>query len=1338
MSIDAPKIDTRTAAKVSARLVGTAERAGLLEEYTTHPDAPVTQYPFEAWREYDPLTRKPMGTSAALIGIFARFAEIVIERLNQVPEKSFLAFLDLLGAARQPPQPARVPLTFTLAAGSSVDALVPQGTQVAAPPAEGEKDPVVFETERPLVVTAAQLLSLVTIDPELDTYGDWSERLAAPSPFTVFQGERALAHVLYLGDSRLLGYEQIKGLSVSITLAEALPGGTDPRKVGWEQYDGTQWPSLPPTADPTSDLTLPGTIDFGAIPPLPEGAVNGLTSRWLRCRLLTPITQSPVAEAGMVRASQLPKIRRIELAVRRERTLAEGIVPDLGFTNAAPLDLSKAFFPLGEKPKPHDTLSLASAEAFSKDGTAGVSYTSSRIELDMPVTNSHLLPGPGSVRPSSDLELAWECWTGSTWQKVGTSTAPAWLALLELDPAPQLKTEEASTFAILQGTAQTGAQVRSTGLDATGGSEERYLAVGGDGRFADKRQLAAGVNVFEFEASYQGRVGKAWAAVLHGAAPAIELEAATPNLPVEAAQIELVVSVSGDDAGEVTTIRVTNASTGKDVERAPATPVPVELAVGRNDLLVEALGADGQRLAATTAMISRHAAAPAADAGGFSDGTFGLCQGGVVTLELPDTMARTAVNGQEGFWLRVRLVDGDYGKDAGYVLKDPVKPEDGFTLVPASFRPPLVAAIRIGYALTVQRSPQVCFAYNQLAFEDCTPAAGGDAPAFAPFVASTEAQRPGMYLGFSLPPGRSAFPNTTIGLYNSAAEPAYGKRAVPLTPETSMWAGTAGSTVTHTFIITNATAQGDDFDIALLGFQWPTTAIGAVTLEAGETYELSVPVDIPVGAQPGDHDRGFVRLRRHSEPDKLYGAVITTGVGMLPDAGPAGLSWQYWDGARWSKLTVQDDSENFTRSGPLEFLAPADLARRELFGQARHWLRVTWDKGEYPVPPRLGQVLLNTTLAVQTITVVNEILGSSNGAERQQFRSTRPPVLAGQQLEVREPEIPSAEEQAVLDEEEGADALNIVTDATGRPREIWVRWHEVPDFYGSGPHDRHYVINHLTGEIRFGDGINGRVPPRGTGNVHLARYQTGGGSRGNRAPGTIAQLKTTVPYVEKAANPQAAAGGAEAETTDALFERMPHTLRHRDRAVTLEDYQDLALLASPEVARARCVPLRDLLADPLGNTPQPGSVSVIVVPRTRDVKPLPTLELLARVRGFVGARAAATASLAVVGPQYIRVDVRAEIAVATPGGASTVERAVHERLAAFLHPLTGGLEGSGWDFGRAPHRSDFFALIESVPGVDHVRYLRITETEDQPGVRKTGRFLVFSGEHQIDLMFEET
>src|SRR5277367_7000600 len=51
----------------------------------------------------------------AMVHVFARFGEIVIDRLNRVPEKNFLAFLQLLGVSNLPPRAAQVPLTFYLA-----------------------------------------------------------------------------------------------------------------------------------------------------------------------------------------------------------------------------------------------------------------------------------------------------------------------------------------------------------------------------------------------------------------------------------------------------------------------------------------------------------------------------------------------------------------------------------------------------------------------------------------------------------------------------------------------------------------------------------------------------------------------------------------------------------------------------------------------------------------------------------------------------------------------------------------------------------------------------------------------------------------------------------------------------------------------------------------------------------------------------------------------------------------------------------------------------------------------------------------------------------------------
>src|SRR2546423_9198074 len=123
MEEPAPKIDPRSAQDISRQL------RKLLAVYAPQ------------WREQD----APSGLSAALVGIFSRFSEIVIQRLNKTPEKNLLAYLDMLGLSVLPPQPARVPLTFFLTAGSLTHAGVPPGAQSPAQPAAGDTGPLVFQ-----------------------------------------------------------------------------------------------------------------------------------------------------------------------------------------------------------------------------------------------------------------------------------------------------------------------------------------------------------------------------------------------------------------------------------------------------------------------------------------------------------------------------------------------------------------------------------------------------------------------------------------------------------------------------------------------------------------------------------------------------------------------------------------------------------------------------------------------------------------------------------------------------------------------------------------------------------------------------------------------------------------------------------------------------------------------------------------------------------------------------------------------------------------------------------------------------------------------------------------
>jgi len=766
------------------------------------------------------------------------------------------------------------------------------------------------------------------------------------------------------------------------------------------------------------------------------------------------------------------------------------------------------------------------------------------------------------------------------------------------------------------------------------------------------------------------------------------------------------------------------------------------LVEGRNELLIEGLPApNANRLAAITLTVSRVANAPAPEPStGFVDGTHALCQSGIVTLTAPNQVAPTAVNGEENFWLRARLISGNYGKEASYKLKNPEAPEDGFILVLESFRPPLISSVRIGYQQTLVGPAEAMLAQNNSTFAAVSNPVQPGATAFEPFIRAPE-ERPTLYAGFTLPPERAAFPNRPISLYARVESLKYNERAVPISPDRSKESGAPASPVSHRFIVTNAAATPARFTFSILGTRWQPAPVvpPPIDVDPGDSKDIEVLVTIPVSAPPGDSDSGLLRVLTSDNTAFEHRAAFVTFAG---SEGPLSqrlrVVWEYWNGAQWSALTVRDETENFTRPGLVEFLPPRDFISSSEFGlPARYWLRVRHESGEYVFAPRLRRVALNTTMAEQTVTVRNETLGSSDGSANQKFHSAQKPILARQKLEVREPEMPSATELELITRGEGEDAIALINDAAGQPKEIWVRWREVSDFYASGPRDRHYVLDHLTGEIRTGDGLNGLIPPAGIGNIRLASYQTGGGAAGNKSAGAIVQLKTTIPYVDKVTNTEAAEGGADAEALDSLLTRSPRAIRHHNRAVTVEDYEDLAMLASPEVARVKGIPLRNLIDDPLGERPAVrGEVSVIIVPRSREAKPQPSLELLSRVQNYLGARSVPTARVSVVGPLYVRVAVEATIALSSLEGAGAVEQAVQQVLAAFLHPLTGGLDGAGWEFGRKPQRSDLYALLEAVPGVDHIQSLRIDEQEDQEGVTATGRFLVFSGAHMISLVFE--
>jgi hypothetical protein len=82
-----------------------------------------------------------------------------------------------------------------------------------------------------------------------------------------------------------------------------------------------------------------------------------------------------------------------------------------------------------------------------------------------------------------------------------------------------------------------------------------------------------------------------------------------------------------------------------------------------------------------------------------------------------------------------------------------------------------------------------------------------------------------------------------------------------------------------------------------------------------------------------------------------------------------------------------------------------------------------------------------------------------------------------------------------------------------------------------------------------------------------------------------------------------------------------------------------------------------------------------------------------------------------------------------------VEREAREALETFLHPLRGGPDGFGWEFGRALSKSDVFAVLERVRNLDRAENLTFTfggQTSSE-GVTIGPNELIAGGKHVLEI-----
>jgi len=626
------------------------------------------------------------------------------------------------------------------------------------------------------------------------------------------------------------------------------------------------------------------------------------------------------------------------------------------------------------------------------------------------------------------------------------------------------------------------------------------------------------------------------------------------------------------------------------------------------------------------------------------DSTLNLKSTGVVQFEVPTDIASGDWSGKTNFWIRARLVGGDYGRET--VTVETEEEEDGKKTKQTihrsieGIRPPSVVQLHISYSVCDAVQPTFVLSQDSGSMRDQSDAnrtAGAIVEAFVPLA-------------------------LTLGRLSHTSTPTASSAECP--PDCRCH-GEKGAGIGASIVTTGQ----------------PSAAIQPMTGRA-----LFIGLDATVSGAPVN-----VLLLVEKEQDHS---------GFLP------LKIEALVADRFVPIVADDGTRAVGESGLLTMTFAKPLTRGELFGETLTWLRLSPRAGTDTTQwkPSLRGAYLNAVWASATETLTRELVGSSDGSPNLTMRLARPPVLHGT-LELRVKEPLGDEERVALRKD---DARRVLSDAQDLPGD-WVLWKQVTDPGDEPATERVYAFDEETGEIRFGDGQHGMIPPIGRDSIVAFRYQrTEPPKPGSEivpanliAPRTAFNLVSSLESVEAVTAADQAAGGAPPESDDRVLRFGFPRLRHRNRAVTPQDLEDLALQSSPDIAQARCFVRR-------------GFIRLVIVMRGKN--PIPNAAQIRELHRLLTAVAPPALSeqnaLQIVVPSLRRLRVGLTLLVESLEHAGALSEEVKRRLIALFDTTTGGNDGDGWALGVQPNEEDIALALIDAKHLESLIQVRFVEVAD--------------------------
>ncbi len=423
----------------------------------------------------------------------------------------------------------------------------------------------------------------------------------------------------------------------------------------------------------------------------------------------------------------------------------------------------------------------------------------------------------------------------------------------------------------------------------------------------------------------------------------------------------------------------------------------------------------------------------------------------------------------------------------------------------------------------------------------------------------------------------------------------------------------------------------------------------------------------------------------------------------------------------FSEMKFTDFTEDFTRSGTLMFLPPADMTERTLEGNRLFWLKLSRARSQSrdfqdAFLPNIVKLCLNAVMVTNIQTdeekdfYIEEVMPNMAiylGAEN----------ILDAEVWVNEKGFTRKEEMEKLLAEH-PEKVRAEYEFLGRISAFYVLWTETENFTEASDR-RSYRIDRMTGMIRFSDGAVCDMPRVTDDIAFKATVRATDGEDGNLAEYRITDFMGAAPYIESVYNPIRAHGGSNLETIDHALMRAAGIMHSRKKLVSETDYVRHVMEFSDSIEQARVV-----VGETIDGTGAQNDISIVLLMKDFADGAFSFHRIAGPLKRDILENCELTLTednLHVIEPIFVDISVCVWAMVMDMDEGFEVLGEVKNVLTEYLNPVSDDLH-DGWEIGVLPKESQILMRLNVL------RSRAVIER-----ITMIGKYVDAEGEHELDV-----